>query len=79
MRFLIYAPLLVVLPGVAAAEPLSFAEAIDRATEQAPSLRARALDIQARQSAAIAATWRLSVPQQPPSTFMFGSLPASST
>lgn len=56
MRFLIYAPLLAVIPSVAAAEPLSFDETVDRATEQAPSLRARALDIQARQSAAIAAT-----------------------
>lgn len=55
MRFFIYTPLLMALPGLAVAGPLTFDEAVDRATAQAPSLRARALDIEARQSAAIVA------------------------
>ncbi|ARS26959.1 TolC family protein [Sphingomonas sp. KC8] len=55
MRYLFYAPLLVALPHIALAEPLSFDEAVDLAATQAPSLRARTLAIQSRQSAAIAA------------------------
>src|SRR3546814_7351796 len=55
MRFIFFATLLVAIPGVASAEPLSFDEALERAAAQAPSLRARALEIDARRSAATAA------------------------
>lgn len=54
MRF-IFATLLAIIPGAALAEPLSFDEALARAAEQAPLLRARALEVDARQSAATAA------------------------
>ena len=54
MRFSILAPLLAAIPATAFAQPLRFEEALARATAQAPSLRARALDVEARQSTAIA-------------------------
>lgn len=55
MRFCFYAPLLAVIPGTALAEPLQFNEALARAAAQAPSLRARSLEVDARRSAATAA------------------------
>ncbi len=55
MRFLILAPLLAALPGMALADPLTFSEALSRAQAQAPSLRARALDVEARRSSATSA------------------------
>jgi outer membrane protein TolC len=51
MRYLLFAPLLAALPGVALAEPLTFDDALTRSVE-APTLRARALDIDARRSTA---------------------------
>lgn len=55
MKSIFLAPLLVAIPGAAFAEPLRFDEALARAAAQAPSLRARTLDVEARRSAAIAA------------------------
>lgn len=51
MRYLLFAPLLAALSGIALAEPLTFDEALGRASE-APTLRARVLDVDARRSAA---------------------------
>lgn len=55
MRLLFLAPLLVVLPGPAFADPLTFDEALTLAVGQAPSLRARSLDADARRSGVIPA------------------------
>lgn len=55
MRFLLLAPLLAALPAPAHADPLTFAEALTRAEAEAPSLKARGLDAEARRSAATAA------------------------
>lgn len=55
MRFLILAPLLAALPGTALAGPLTFAQALSRAQAQAPSLHARALDVEARRASATSA------------------------
>ena len=55
MRYLVFAPLFAALPGMALAEPLGFDEAVARAVAQAPSLHARALTVESRQSAAISA------------------------
>jgi outer membrane protein TolC len=50
-----YAPLLAAIPSLASAEPLNFDAALERAAANAPVLEARSRQIQARQSAAIAA------------------------
>jgi outer membrane protein, heavy metal efflux system len=55
VRFFLLAPLLAVVPGAVFAEPFSFDGALARAVAQAPSLRARALVVDARRSAAISA------------------------
>lgn len=55
MRLLFCVPLLATIPGTALAEPLGFHEALARAVTQAPSLQARALEVDARQSTATAA------------------------
>jgi len=55
MRFLFIAPLLAALPGVAHAQALTFDEALAHAAANAPSLKARLLDVDARRSAATAA------------------------
>jgi outer membrane protein TolC len=55
MRLLFVAPLLATVASVAPAEPLTFEAALTRAEAQAPLLRARALEIDARRSAATAA------------------------
>ncbi|MEG8219331.1 TolC family protein [Sphingomonas sp. HH69] len=51
MRFLFYAPLLAVAPGMASAEPLTFHAAIERAQQQAPSIKAKALGTDAARAA----------------------------
>lgn len=55
MRLLLLAPLLAVLPTAAFADPLTFDEALARADAQAPSLRARTLEVDARRSTAVSA------------------------
>lgn len=55
MRLLYCAPLLVVFSSPALAGPLGFEEALNRAANDAPLLEARAQQVRARQSAAIAA------------------------
>lgn len=55
MRLLFYMPLLAAIPSAAFAEPLRFDEALARAAAQAPSLRARGLELDARRSTATAA------------------------
>lgn len=55
MRILMIAPLIAALPCTALAGPLTFAEALSRAQAEAPSLRARALDVEARRSSATSA------------------------
>jgi len=55
MRLFILAPLLAALPTAALAEPLTFAEALRRASAEAPSLRARSLEVEARRSSAVSA------------------------
>lgn len=55
MRLSKCAPLLAAIPSLAAAQPLSFDAALERASANAPVLEARASQIQARESAAIAA------------------------
>lgn len=55
MRLLFLAPLLAVLPSAALADPLTFDEALTLAVGQAPSLRARSLDVDARRSSVIPA------------------------
>lgn len=52
MRIYIFAPLLLAIPGVAAADPLSFDDAIKRALADAPGIRATALGVDAAHSAA---------------------------
>jgi outer membrane protein TolC len=51
MRLLFYAPLLAVAPGMASAEPLTFHAAIERAQQQAPSIKAKALGTDAARAA----------------------------
>jgi len=55
MRFLFLAALLGALPAEAHAQPLTFDEALAHAAANAPSLKARRLDVDARRSAATAA------------------------
>ena len=55
MRFLFITPLLAALPGVAHAQALTFDDALAHAATNAPSLKARLLDVDARRSAATAA------------------------
>jgi outer membrane protein TolC len=55
MRLYILVPLLAVLPTAALADPLTFGEALRRATAEAPSLRARSLEVEARRSTAVSA------------------------
>ncbi|MBN9506648.1 MAG: TolC family protein [Altererythrobacter sp.] len=55
MRLLFFAPLLAAIPAAAFADPLTFDEALARAADEAPSLQARALAVDARRSAATAA------------------------
>jgi len=55
MRVLIALPLVAAIPIQAVAEPITFEEALSRAADQAPLLRARALEVDARRSAATAA------------------------
>lgn len=55
MRLSIYVPLLAAIPSLASAEPLSFDAALERAAANAPVLEARSRQIQARQSATVAA------------------------
>lgn len=55
MRIFLLAPLLAAIPGVAFAQSLTFDEALARAGAEAPSLRARNTDVDARRSAATAA------------------------
>ncbi len=52
MRIYIFAPLLLAIPGVAVADPLSFDDAIERALADAPGIRATALGVDAARSAA---------------------------
>lgn len=55
MKSVFLVPLLAAIPGIACAEPLSFDEALARATANAPVLEARVQQVRSRQSAAIAA------------------------
>lgn len=55
MRMLIAVPLLAAIPFPALAEPIGFDDALARAASQAPLLRARTLEVDARRSAATAA------------------------
>lgn len=55
MRLFLLLPLLAALPASALADPLTFEAALAKSDVQAPSLRARAFDIDARRSAAQAA------------------------
>lgn len=55
MRIIVLAPLLAVIPSVALAEPLTFDAALQRAANEAPSLRAGASGVDAARSTAIAA------------------------
>lgn len=55
MRLLLAAPLLAALPVTALAGPITYQAAMARATSDAPSLRARTLDAQARRAAVPAA------------------------
>lgn len=55
MRTFLLASLLAALPTAAAADPLTFDEALAAATAQAPSLKARGFDVEARRSSATAA------------------------
>lgn len=55
MRIFLLVPLLAALPGAATADPLTFEAALAKSAAQAPSLRARTFDIDARRSAAQAA------------------------
>jgi cobalt-zinc-cadmium efflux system outer membrane protein len=55
MRLLFLAPLLAALPAPAFADPLTFDEALARAAAEAPSLRARSLEVEARRSTAVSA------------------------
>jgi outer membrane protein, heavy metal efflux system len=55
MRMLVALPLFAAVPFQALAEPIGFDDALARAASQAPLLRARALEVDARRSAATAA------------------------
>jgi len=55
MRMIVLAPLLAAVPGAALAEPLTFDAALERASREAPSLHARAFEVEARRSSATAA------------------------
>ena len=55
MRMIVLAPLLAVIPGIALAEPLTFDAAVERATRDAPSVRAGAAGVEAKRSASVAA------------------------
>lgn len=55
MRYLIPAFLIIAIPALAWAEPMTFKTALERATADAPSLRGREVDVSAAKSAAIAA------------------------
>lgn len=55
MRIFLLASLLASLPGAAFADPLTFDQALAAAAAQAPSLKARGLDVAARRSSATAA------------------------
>ena len=55
MRYLISTLLLSAIPTLAWAEPLTFNAALERAADDAPSLRGRAAGVTAARSAAIAA------------------------
>lgn len=55
MRSLVLAPLCMALMAPAHAGPLTFDDALNRAATDAPSLRARALEVEARRSAALSA------------------------
>ena len=54
MKYSITLMALLVLPAQLAAEPLTFDAALERAKNDAPSLKGRAAGVQAAQSAAIA-------------------------
>jgi outer membrane protein TolC len=56
MRIFIFAPLLAALSSLAEAQPLTFEQALAHAGANAPLLRARSFDIDARRSAALAAS-----------------------
>jgi outer membrane protein, heavy metal efflux system len=55
MRLFLCAPLLVAIPGIASAGPLTFEAALQRARQEAPSLKAKALGADAARSARSAA------------------------
>jgi cobalt-zinc-cadmium efflux system outer membrane protein len=55
MRMILSAALLAAVSGTALAEPLTFAAAIERATRDAPSIRAGEAGVEARRSASVAA------------------------
>lgn len=55
MRLIVWAPLLAAVPSAASADPLTFAAALDRADQQAPSVQAGAAGVAAMRSAAVAA------------------------
>src|SRR3546814_1473767 len=51
MRYLFAAPLLAAIPGIAFAGPLTFEAALQRARQEAPSLKAKVLGADAARSA----------------------------
>jgi len=55
MRLFLFAPLLAVIPGIAFAGPLTFEAALQRARQEAPSIKAKALGADAVRSARAAA------------------------
>ncbi len=55
MRILFFTPLLAAFPGLAFAHPLTFDGALQRARQEAPSLKAKALGVEAARSARPAA------------------------
>ncbi|WP_454885396.1 TolC family protein [Sphingomonas oryzagri] len=55
MRFILFAPLLAAIPGLAYAGPLTFDAALERARAAAPSIKAKALGVDAARSARTAA------------------------
>ena len=55
MRMIYLASLLLLIPGTALAEPMTFDGALQRATDNAPSLQASQAGVEARRSASIAA------------------------
>ena len=55
MRMIFMAPLLVAMPSIALAKPMTFSAAIEQATANAPSIRAGATGVEAKRSAAISA------------------------